>query len=236
MEKIRTYKQRAKASLKNNWDKAIMVMLIISAIEIGIILVQTLLFKDSPILGMSFQLLASIILLIPLIWAMNGILLSVTRGEEIKIGHIWCAYHNGNFGRVLSISVVFILLSICISIVAAIPAIVILLLSGIELTSFSSRLIIIAFVIVALIIAYVYWSMTYFIMWDDARMKSMRAIKASARMVKGHFWRYLGLYLSFIGWYILGLISLGIGLLWIAPYLYTAQAHFYEDLKAEQLP
>ena len=236
METIRTYKRRAKASLKNNWGNAAVAMLIITAIEIGINLVQTLLFKDSPILGMSFQLLASFILLMPLYWAMNGILLSVTHGEEIKIGRIWYGHHSGNIGRVLSTIVVFILLVICIHIVAVIPPVAILLLSGADLISLSSIIIIAVFVIVALIIAGVYWSMTYFIMWDDARMKNMRAIKASTRMMKGHFWRYFGLCFSFIGWFILGFISLGVGFLWIIPYLYTAQAHFYEDLKAEQLP
>ena len=235
MEKIRIYKRRAKASLKNNWGNAVVVLLIITAV-VWSSFVLSLLFKDSPIVEISFQMLVNLLLVSPICWGMYIIFLSVMRGEDIKIGHILCAYHKGNFGRVLSTIVIYTLLAICISIVAMIPPVAILLLSGVELTSFSSLIIIYAFIIIALTIASVYWSMTYFIMWDDARMRNMRAIKASAHLMKGHFWRYVGLCLSFIGWIILGIISLGVGFLWIVPYINTAMAHFYEDLKAEHLP
>ena len=39
--------------------------------------------------------------------------------------------------------------------------------------------------------------------------------------------------MSFIGWMILSLMTLGIGLLFLQPYMNTARAAFYEDLKAE---
>jgi len=39
--------------------------------------------------------------------------------------------------------------------------------------------------------------------------------------------------LSFIGWMILSVLTLGIGLLFLQPYMSTARAAFYEDLKAE---
>lgn len=39
--------------------------------------------------------------------------------------------------------------------------------------------------------------------------------------------------LSFIGWMILSILTLGIGLLFLQPYMNTARAAFYEDLKAE---
>ena len=38
---------------------------------------------------------------------------------------------------------------------------------------------------------------------------------------------------SFIGWMILSILTLGIGLLFLQPYMNTARAAFYEDLKAE---
>lgn len=36
--------------------------------------------------------------------------------------------------------------------------------------------------------------------------------------------------LSFIGWHILAILSLGIGYLWLIPYIYTTKAVFYENL------
>ena len=39
--------------------------------------------------------------------------------------------------------------------------------------------------------------------------------------------------LSFIGWFFLCLLTVGLGFLLLIPYMSTAMAHFYEDLKAE---
>lgn len=40
--------------------------------------------------------------------------------------------------------------------------------------------------------------------------------------------------LSFIGWWLLGIISCGIGLLWVNPYYRQAKANFYRNLAGEQ--
>lgn len=47
----------------------------------------------------------------------------------------------------------------------------------------------------------------------------------------GHKWRLFCLHLSFIGWWLLCTLTLGIGTLWLAPYIQNSTAAFYEDLK-----
>lgn len=47
----------------------------------------------------------------------------------------------------------------------------------------------------------------------------------------GHKWRLFCLHLSFIGWWLLCILTLGIGTLWLAPYSQNSTAAFYEDLK-----
>lgn len=47
----------------------------------------------------------------------------------------------------------------------------------------------------------------------------------------GHKWRLFCLHLSFIGWWLLCILTLGIGMLWLAPYIQNSTAAFYEDLK-----
>jgi len=39
--------------------------------------------------------------------------------------------------------------------------------------------------------------------------------------------------LSFVGWFLLGFLTLFIGFLWIFPYMYTAYGCFYERLKID---
>ena len=53
------------------------------------------------------------------------------------------------------------------------------------------------------------------------------------KMMDGHKMDLFLLILSFIGWFLLSILTLGIGLLWLIPYMYTSIAHFYEQLKAE---
>ena len=51
--------------------------------------------------------------------------------------------------------------------------------------------------------------------------------------MSGNKMRLFLLDLSFIGWFLLGLITFGIAFLWITPYWNTARAAFYEDLMSD---
>ncbi|KUH45897.1 hypothetical protein M2E15_3170 [Bacillus mycoides] len=44
--------------------------------------------------------------------------------------------------------------------------------------------------------------------------------------MKGHKLDLFLLWLSFIGWAILAILTLGIGFLWLSPYVGTTTAHF----------
>lgn len=87
-------------------------------------------------------------------------------------------------------------------------------------------------IIPGIIKAYSY-SMTPYILNDDPKISNNRAIEKSMAMMEGHKMQLFLLDLSFIGWGILCLFTLGIGFLLLTPYMETAHAKFYEDLKAE---
>lgn len=86
------------------------------------------------------------------------------------------------------------------------------------------------FIIPGIVKSYSY-AMTYFIKKDNPGMTGQQAITESRNMMKGYKWKLFMLDLSFIGWYIVGALCLGIGTLWVTPYHQTARAHFYEELK-----
>ena len=77
------------------------------------------------------------------------------------------------------------------------------------------------------------YAMTNYILVDYPELSANRAIDLSQEMMKGHKYDLFYLYLGFVGWYILALCTLGIGLFWLIPYVQTAQASFYRDVKAE---
>ena len=86
------------------------------------------------------------------------------------------------------------------------------------------------FIIPGIVKSYSY-AMTYFIKNDKPGITGQQAITESRKMMKGYKWKLFMLDLSFIGWYIVGALCLGVGTLWVTPYHQTAKAHFYEELK-----
>lgn len=77
------------------------------------------------------------------------------------------------------------------------------------------------------------YAMTEFILKDHPEMSGEEAICQSMKMMQGHKMQLFLLDLSMIGWFILSCLTLGIGFLFLVPYIYSAHAHFYEDLKEQ---
>jgi uncharacterized membrane protein len=80
------------------------------------------------------------------------------------------------------------------------------------------------------IIAAISYSMTFYIMADNKEMSAQDAIRKSKVLMTGNKYRYFCLGCRFIGWFILGIVTLGIGFLWIMPYFMVSNARFYESL------
>ena len=88
------------------------------------------------------------------------------------------------------------------------------------------------FIIPGIVKSYSY-SMTYYILADNPNLAPSEAIDMSKKMMHGNKWRLFCLDFSFIGWYLLCALTLGVLTLWITPYNMMARAQFYESLKGE---
>lgn len=80
------------------------------------------------------------------------------------------------------------------------------------------------------------YSMAPYILKEDPEIGYMDALRKSEAMMQCHKMELFVLYLSFIGWILLGCITFGIGMLWVSPYIYGTVGLYYEDLKAENAP
>ena len=89
------------------------------------------------------------------------------------------------------------------------------------------------FVIPGIIKTYSY-SMAYYIANDHPEYDWNTCIKESKRLTNGHKMDLFILDLSFIGWYFVGALCLGIGALWVAPYHSAARVGYYEAIVASQ--
>jgi len=75
------------------------------------------------------------------------------------------------------------------------------------------------------------YSMTCFILADDDDCGVFEAIARSKEMMKKHKVNLFYLQWSFFGWILLSILTLGVGFLWVIPYMKTSFAEFYESVK-----
>jgi len=90
------------------------------------------------------------------------------------------------------------------------------------------------FVIPGIIKALAY-SMHPYIIADNPTIDAMEALRQSEEMMRGNKTRLLGLFLSFIGWFILSAFTFGIGFFFLMPYVQTSVANFYVDLRGPKV-
>lgn len=84
-------------------------------------------------------------------------------------------------------------------------------------------------IIPGIVASYAY-SQTFFILADHPDVGALDAISQSKEMMRGNKWKLFCLSLRFIGWSILCILTLGIGFLWLMPYMMISFARFYDDL------
>lgn len=77
------------------------------------------------------------------------------------------------------------------------------------------------------------YALTPYVLKDNPELSYDAAISRSSVMMNGHKMQFFLLNLSFIGWGLLCILTLGIGFLFLMPYIYMSFAKFYESVKQE---
>ena len=91
------------------------------------------------------------------------------------------------------------------------------------------------FIIPGIIKSFAYFATPY-ILADTKNVPPTEALKLSMRMTYGHKGKIFVMYLSFIGWLLLNLVTFGLlQILFTGPYMQTSLAGMYEEIKADAL-
>ncbi len=209
---ISEIKRQSKQSLKGNWGLVVgltFIMFIIVVIVPTIFEVifsggfTTWMHQENTPFGASLVNFIITILLIPLSIGAYWFYLSLVRKQTPSLSTVFSVYKDGKT------SVKLIGASI---------------LQGIFVFLWS-----LLFIIPGIIKALAY-SQTYYILRDHPEYTILKAISESRRKMNGFKWKYFLLGLSFIGWVILCIVSLGIGFLWLVPYYSASMATFYNQV------
>ena len=144
------------------------------------------------------------LLILPLEWGYEVMFLKKNRGEsELKLGGMFQGF--SDYGRILGTMILRYLYVFLWSLLLVVPGII---------KSYS-------------------YSMTNYILNDEPELAYNAAIEKSMAMMDGHKFDLFELQLTFIGWGLLCILTLGIGVLWLQPYMSMATVEFYKDVKAE---
>lgn len=78
------------------------------------------------------------------------------------------------------------------------------------------------------------WSMAYYIKVEHPEYTWKQCLDASTALTNGHKGDLFVLHLSFVGWYFVGSLCLGVGTLWVMPYHQATLTQCYHWLKSQQ--
>ncbi|EJO5346784.1 DUF975 family protein [Clostridium botulinum] len=251
-------KSKAKKALKGNWGTAIITFIIFNIIISAFSFVYNMnklvdrinnpyyVGHDSSFLALGIILLINLILAGPMAFGITKFCMNLVKDGSHKIENMFEGFKH--FGGTFIINLVLGIFKFLWTILFLIPYIIIVFIMIASIFSKASMSFytnnyepsgyLIAILMLLLIILMVGLSMvlfryymTYYIYIDNPDMGAMEAIKESVSMMKGNKTKLLLLYLSFILWYLLGIITIGIAFLWITPYVKSAEAVFYYELK-----
>ena len=91
------------------------------------------------------------------------------------------------------------------------------------------------FIIPGIIKAYSY-SMSFYILAENPDMTAREALNESKLIMQGHKWEFFVLELSFILWILLGVVTFGLALIYVEPYMQLTYTNFYHNIKRQPAP
>ena len=90
--------------------------------------------------------------------------------------------------------------------------------------------------IVGGVIKFYSYAMVSYIIGENPRLTSKEAISLSRKMMNGHKWELFVLDISFIGWELLNVLTIGLlGLFFLNPYIESTRAQFYLRLRQQSI-
>ncbi len=221
-------KERAKNVLRSSYWKALIISIILSTMEggssIGINVMNFGAGESRRIGGIYLFFIILIFCLIPLallmfsIFIINPLVVGIRKyfleasmandnNEDIKINIIAFGFYREGY----------------------MPLVKAMFLKSIYLIGWT-----LLFIVPGIIKGYAY-AMVPYILADNPEIGSTRAIELSNQMTNGEKWNMFVLDLSFSGWYIIGMLLCGIGIIFVNPYYNATHAELYRNLRQNAL-
>lgn len=225
-------KRRARGLLYGNYKTLTLVTLVTSALNLVLLFVLRQAFPSTDsILTLLLNLACSVLINIVCYLLLAGvhlIYLRLCRGIPFKMADLFSAFvrqpEQPAIVSVLQYAIQTVCINVCYwSLFEQIAAD--------SITKVLSFLVLEIAVLCLMVWVDLGFSMVLFLYCDDPWKTAKQLIQESWRLINKKRWSLFCLNVSFAGMYLLGILSLGIGILFVQPYYYTTKTLFYLKLR-----
>jgi len=234
-------RKSAREALAGRWSKGVFIVLayFVFTFALGFI---TGIVEYIPSLILIVEI-AIIVITIPISFGLIASFIKLKRGEDVKAFDFF-SYGFANFKRSWKIAgnillkmwlpiLLYVLATIALAFTTSFGLAASAILNSASLLSISSLIGIALFIaaFIYLLAKSLLYSLAYLVAYDNEEMTGKEVVEESKKLMVGNRCKYILLQLSFIGWAILTIFTLYIGMFWLAPYMQVAMICFYEFLK-----
>lgn len=248
MTTIRELKKDAKVRLSGSYLKLLIIYLIYAVILFAFSALST--FITSNIVKFVYALVI-LIFTVSFSYGLIACFMDIIRGKKTSITE----FINVSFKSISAVWKVYlrILLRLILPIIITIASMFFVLLtlaqtvvSGTLSNYFLISIVVFLVAIIVLFVMYIYYSLCFYLLKDKPEKTSKEIVQMSHDLMKGNIIKYIGLTLSFMGWYLLifavcllasyflseAITSLIMEFcfLLLFPYITTTMIGFYEDI------
>lgn len=153
--------------------------------------------------------------------------LNMCRGREFGLNNLWVAFRSCADKAILSSLIIYVK-----SLLYAVPCAIAFLIM-LATANYYFALLVGAgavFMIVGITCVRIDYSQVFYLLTDRPELSARELLSESKSMMHGHRGSYFYLMVSFIGIYLLSVLTLGIGMLWIYPYITATKTGYYLEL------
>ena len=222
----------ARTALSGQWGIAIGFSILLQLLFCAVASLAALLSAVIPLAGLVVQLLV----MAPIMVGGLVFYLALSRRREVTMGQMFSGFRS--WGATVGANLLIAIFSVLWVLMAMIPFAIVALALGVTQHLKPGSPIAVGFAaltvftgVLTVIIVSLRYSMTFQAIADDPSCGPFTAIRCSVRLTRDRKWKLFCFFWRFLGWYLLCLLTCGIGFLWLIPYMATATATFYDDLK-----
>lgn len=228
-------KRLSREQLTGHWGLAIGANLLVELIVSGLLMpfYFLLILTGSGTVQYVTYMIAGIIISAVSMVLQCGILrmyLAFARKQEFSVGMIFSEFTRRPDRYILAYILLFVIEFACV-----LPGAICLVVGLVAETVLAIVIGVLLYIagIAILLVVSLRLSQIFILLVEHGDMSIMEAFRTSAELMEGNMGRLFYIYLSFIGWTLLGLLSCGIGMLWVTPYMMQTNVNFYRDLTGE---